>query len=255
MRQVLDKGFVRLVNHNCMMVSTAAGFTIGGDLAIVRSARVSHDADWRSGADSNSDYNLIRYLMKNHHTSPFEAVQFTFEVKAPLFVFREWHRHRTWSYNEVSARYTELPEDFYVPANERIAYQSKTNKQGSGEPMPPGVANDMREQITYQCVGAFAEYRKLLEAGVARELARIVLPLATYSRMFATVDLHNLFHFLELRLHMRAQSEIRKYAKAILEEVWVYAPIACEAFAEFRLTAQHDWTGEDQQEVETQRTD
>lgn len=245
MIKVLDNGFVRTVNHNCTMVSTVAGFMMAGDLAIVRAARVSYDADWRSGHDSGSDAQLIRYLMKNRHTSPFEAVVPTFEVKAPLFVLREWHRHRTWSYNEVSARYTELPEEFYVPDLDRICVQSKTNKQGSGEQMSNAVATRVCGMIHEASANAFVVYRDMLTMGVARELARSVLPVNTYSRMFATVSLHNLFHFIALRLNMRAQYELRQYAKALLREVWNLAPISCEAFTEFTLTSVHDWTGED----------
>src|SRR5678815_1755750 len=113
----LDRGWVRLVDH------------MGSDLSIVRAARVSYDAAWRTGEDEKSDEKLLRYLWNHAHTSPFEAVTFTFEVKAPIFVFRQWHRHRTQSYNEMSARYTELPEEFYVPRLEDIGEQSKFNKQ------------------------------------------------------------------------------------------------------------------------------
>src|SRR5687768_15107954 len=117
MISVLDHGFIRLVD------------SMGSDLSVVRSARVSYDAEWRTGEDEGKDAKLINYLMKNRHTSPFESVTFTFEVKAPIFVFRQWHRHRTWSFNEVSARYSELPEEFYVPAVEQITTQSTSNKQ------------------------------------------------------------------------------------------------------------------------------
>src|SRR6478736_155840 len=114
---VLDHGFVRMIDH------------MGGDLSVVRAARVSYDAAWRAGEDDGSDAKLIRYLWKNKHTSPFEAVTFTFEVKAPIFVFRQWHRHRTWSFNELSARYRELPEEFYVPDPSQIGVQATSNKQ------------------------------------------------------------------------------------------------------------------------------
>ena len=115
--KVLDHGLVRLVE------------SMGSDLSIVRNARVSYDAEWRAGEDEGSDSRLVNYLMKNHHTTPFESVVFTFEVKAPIFVLRQWHRHRTWSYNELSARYRELPEEFYVPAMEQLTTQSLDNKQ------------------------------------------------------------------------------------------------------------------------------
>ena len=219
MKQVLDHGLVRLVDH------------MGNDLSIVRAARVSYDADWRTGEDEGKDEKLIAYLMKNHHTSPFEAVTFTFEVKAPLFVFRQWHRHRTWSYNEVSARYSELPEEFYVPELSDITHQSESNKQ-----MRTSEQHDnallMQSYMRKSMMDAFALYKELLAQGCPRELARGVLPTSTYSRMFATVDLHNLFHFLRLRLHEHAQKEIRVYAEAMLELVEPIVPYAVAAFKE-----------------------
>lgn len=217
--KVLDHGLVRLVDH------------MGNDLSIVRAARVSYDADWRTGEDEGKDEKLIAYLMKNHHTSPFEAVTFTFEVKAPLFVFRQWHRHRTWSYNEVSARYSELPEEFYVPELSDITHQSTSNKQ-----MRTSEQHDnallMQSYMRKSMMDAFALYKELLAQGCPRELARAVLPTSTYSRMFATVDLHNLFHFLRLRLHEHAQKEIRVYAEAMLELVEPIVPYAVAAFKE-----------------------
>jgi len=217
--KVLDHGLVRLVDH------------MGNDLSIVRAARVSYDADWRTGEDEGKDEKLIAYLMKNHHTSPFEAVTFTFEVKAPLFVFRQWHRHRTWSYNEVSARYSELPEEFYIPELSDITHQSTLNKQ-----MRTSEQHDnallMQSYMRKSMMDAFALYKELLAQGCPRELARAVLPTSTYSRMFATVDLHNLFHFLRLRLHEHAQKEIRVYAEAMLELVEPIVPYAVAAFKE-----------------------
>ncbi len=212
MIEVLDHGYVRLVN--CM----------GGDVDISRAARVSYNHPPR-----DEDGKLIRYLMKNRHTSPFEAVVLTFEVQAPIFILRQWHRHRTWSYNEVSARYTELPEVFYVPSPDKIGTQSTDNKQ-----MRTDEENALAETAVAvmgaMCQDAFKTYRDLLEMGTPRELARSVLPLATYSRMFATVDLHNLFHFLRLRIHEHAQWEIREYAKAMMEITRQVAPLATEAF-------------------------
>jgi len=219
MKQVLDHGLVRLVDH------------MGDDLSIVRAARVSYDADWRTGEDDGKDGKLIAYLMKNHHTSPFEAVTFTFEVKAPLFVFRQWHRHRTWSYNEVSARYSELPEEFYVPELHDITEQSTSNKQMRTNAQHP-QAMLMQSYMRKSMLDAFALYKELLAQGCPRELARGVLPTSTYSRMFATVDLHNLFHFLRLRLHEHAQKEIRVYAEAMLELVEPIVPYAVAAFKE-----------------------
>lgn len=215
---VLDHGFVRLVDW------------MGGDLSIVRAARVSYDAEWREHGEKK-DSGLIRYLMKNNHTSPFEAVTMTFEVKAPIFIFRQWHRHRTWSYNEMSARYVELDEGFYVPDPAAIGTQSESSKQSRDV---DGVEDQLSSNaIKSYCQEAFCHYHLLLDAGVPRELARSVLPLAAYSRMFATVDLHNFFHFCRLRMHPHAQREIQEYARAmlLLAEIEV-APVACNAFRE-----------------------
>lgn len=214
---ILDHGHCRLVNH------------MGDDLSIVRAARVSYDADWRTGEDEGKDAKLIHYLMRNRHTSPFEAVTFTFDVKAPIFVFRQWHRHRTWSFNEVSARYSELPEEFYVP--ETVGVQAQHNKQM--RLMELNASEDeIRQLIQVQCQESFNTYRRLLDAGTPRELARGVLPMNTYSHMFATVDLHNLFHFLRLRLHEHAQYEVQVYARAMLEQVRSVVPVATAAFEE-----------------------
>jgi thymidylate synthase (FAD) len=212
---VLDHGFVRLVD------------SMGGDLSVARAARVSYDAAWRAGEDHGSDARLIRYLWKNHHTSPFEAVTLTFEVKAPIFVFRQWHRHRTWSYNEVSARYSELPEQFYVPRADMIGTQSASNKQMREI---GGENNEAAALIAESCAAAFREYHKLIKQGVPRELARSVLPVATYSHMFATVDLLNLMKFLTLRCHEHAQHEIRVYADAMRELARTVAPVSIAAW-------------------------
>lgn len=225
MIKVLDHGHVRLVE------------SMGSDLSIVRAARVSYNAEWRAGEDAGKDEKLIRYLMANKHTSPFESVAFTFDIKCPIFIARQWMRHRTWKYNEVSARYTELPEEFYVPDPYVIGKQSKKNKQ----------ARDLDEVFTQEeyelaeakcrrirllCEEAFKTYRELLAQEVPRELARSVLPVGTYTHYFGTVDLHNLFHWLRLRLHSHAQYEIRQYADAILNLVTPVVPVAVSAFKE-----------------------
>jgi len=219
MIEVLDHGYVRLVEQ------------AGSDLSIVRAARVSYNAEPRN---DGSDNKLIHYLLKNKHTSPFEAVTFTFEIKAPIFVFRQWHRHRTWSYNEVSARYSELPAEFYVPACEQITTQSKDNKQMRTAEQHP-AAEEIQEFIRDKCKECFGEYHRLLGLGCPRELARSVLPVATYSHMFATVNLHNLFHFLQLRLHSHAQYEIRVYAEAILKIIQPVVPVSVAAFRQHIL--------------------
>lgn len=219
---VLDHGFVRLVDH------------MGSDLSIVRNARVSYDADWRAGEDKGSDTRLINYLYKNGHNTPFEAVTVTFDVKAPIFVYRQWHRHRTQSYNELSARYRELPEEFYVPEVSQITTQSKDNKQMRTEEQHP-QARMLKGWIETNNKEAFAVYKQLIAQGCPREIARTVLPLGTYSHMFATANLHNWFRFLAERLHPHAQYEIRIYAEAILQLLEPIAPVAVAAFKEHTL--------------------
>ena len=217
---VLDEGFVRLVNH------------MGDDLSIVRAARVSFDAEWRTGQNKGSDRRLIEYLMNNDHNTPFEAVEFQFEIKAPIFVLRQWMRHRTWSFNEVSARYTELPDEFYIPTPASLGKQSKSNKQGRDMES----YRDSEEAFSILCKmsdhnqSAFRLYRELLSQDIPREIARTVLPLATYSRMFAKVDLHNLFKFLGERLHPHSQYEIRVYAEIILGMIKTIVPNAVQAW-------------------------
>lgn len=213
---VLDHGFVRLVD------------SMGGDISVVRAARVSYDAAWRAGDDQGGDEKLIRYLWKNNHSTPFEAVTFTFEVYAPIFIFRQWHRHRTWSFNELSGRYRELSEVFYVPSPETIGKQSAINKQARDLDAPPdhGSAELMRES----CSASFVAYRKLLAGGVPRELARSVLPVTTYSHMFATVNLLNLMKFLTLRCHAHAQWEIQQYANAMHTLAETVAPVSLAAW-------------------------
>ena len=234
MIKCLDHGFVRLVDH------------VGNDLSVVRAARVSHDAVWRTGVDEGKDEKLIHYLMKNHHTTPFEMVDFTFEIQAPIFVFRQWHRHRTWSYNEVSARYTELPEVFYVPDLEKIGSQDEKNKQVRNIKDPARqyrvetgfnyALNQSRDLYIDKCKAAFDTYRFLLNRGWPRELARSILPVSTYSHMFAKVDLHNLLHFLGLRLHAHAQYEIRVYADAMYRLVKDIVPISIKAWESYKIS-------------------
>jgi thymidylate synthase (FAD) len=216
--QCLDHGFVRLCD------------SMGNDLSVARAARVSYDAAWRAGEDEGSDAKLINYLWKNKHTTPFESVQFTFEVKAPIFVFRQWHRHRTWSYNELSGRYKELPDEFYLPDFTDVGEQSKDNKQGRQKLQCYGNRMHEVHRIDRLMQSSFAEYKKLLSAGWPRELARIVLPLSTYSHMFASVNLLNLLKFLSLRDDEHAQYEMQVYAKALKELIKGIVPICLEAW-------------------------
>jgi thymidylate synthase (FAD) len=218
---VLDHGFVRLVDH------------MGTDISVSRAARISYDAAWRPGDLDGSDSRLIRRLWNDHHTSPFESIVFTFEIFAPIFVFRQWHRHRTWSYNELSGRYRELPEVFYLPNARDVGVQSKDNKQGRtvGDVMAL-VARRAREieRIEAHNKAGFELYRDLLESEWPRELARSHLPLSTYSHMFGTVNLLNLFRFMMLRSHPHAQMEIRVYSDAMAELARTIAPVCVEVF-------------------------
>ena len=223
---VLDHGHVRLIE------------AMGNDLSIVRNARVSYDAEWRTGEDAGKDEKLIHYLIKNKHTSPLESVQFTFDIKCPLFIARQWHRHRTWSYNEISARYSELPEEYYVPDPTIIGIQSSTNKQMRiieekfiDEKFDEATIVDAMI-IREACRASFKEYHKLLLRGVPRELARGVLPMNTYTHFFGTVDLHNLLHFITLRSHSHAQWEIQQYANALLELITPIVPVTVAAYKE-----------------------
>ena len=220
---ILDNvAFVRLVDH------------MGTDQDIVRAARVSYDADWRAGDSEGSDKRLIGYLMKNAHTSPFEAVQLTVEICCPMFIARQWHRHRTWSYNEVSARYTELDMGYYIPRLEDVGVQSKDNKQVRDRvemtEAQQDLAMDFVDGLRTQSESAFKEYKYWLEQGVPREIARSLLPMNTYTRFFGSVNLHNMFHFLRLRLHSHTQYEMRMYALALLHICSVIAPVATRAF-------------------------
>ncbi len=215
--EVLDHGFVRLVDH------------MGSDLSVTRAARVSYDAAWRAGQNERGDAKLINYLWKNRHTTPFEAVTFTFEIRAPIFVLRQWHRHRTWSYNELSARYRELPEKFYVPDPAVIGDQSTDNKQGR-QLGQASLLNRSAEVDRYLegCHQSYQEYLFFIEAGWPRELARMRLPLSMYSHMFATVNLLNLFKFLTLRCDSHAQYEIRVYADAMRDLIQPIVPVCLD---------------------------
>lgn len=225
---VLNHGHVRLVE------------SMGSDLSIVRNARVSYDAEWRTGDEEGKDEKLLNYLIKNKHTSPFESVQFTFDIKCPIFVARQWHRHRTWSFNEVSARYTELPAEMYVPEPELIGVQSKDNKQMREvkEGMTLAEINEARklaQQIEGMNNTAYTVYEQLLDQGVPRELARGVLPMNIFTHFFGTIDLHNLMHFIRLRDHSHAQHEIQVYARAMLELIEPVVPVSVAAFKEHVL--------------------
>jgi thymidylate synthase (FAD) len=215
---VLDKGFVRLVDY------------LGGDERIVQAARVSYGEGTTS---FRQDKGLIDYLLRNQHTSPFEQVVLTFHAKMPIFVARQWVRHRTARLNEISGRYSILKDEFYVPDGAAIALQSEDNKQGRmEEPVPADVQEQVRTSLAEQQEQSYASYRELIELGLARELARINLPLSAYTEWYWQIDLHNLFHFLELRMDPHAQFEIREYARTMFDIATRVAPLACESFSE-----------------------
>ncbi len=211
-KQVLDYGFVSLVD------------VMGDDNSIVKAARVMPEAERRGEKDDK----LIKYMLDHHHTSPFEHVAFTFHVNAPIFVWRQWMRHRTWSYNEASARYSPMSGEYYTPEPANIGVQNPKSHQSRDLDENPNalmIRNTMQACIS----AAVSTYYDLLQQGCPREIARNVLPVSMYSEAVATVDLWNLIHFLKLRLDPHAQWEIHQYAKALLELVTPVVPVTMEA--------------------------
>jgi len=219
--EVLDHGFVRLIDY------------MGSDSAIVQAARVSYGAGTKMVSE---DRGLIRYLMRQRHTSPFEMVEFKFHVKLPIFVARQWIRHRTANVNEYSGRYSVMKEEFYLPDPKNIRYQSTVNMQGRS---PEEVPEELKERLlTYlrdSQKQAFGVYDGFVEDGLARELARINLPLSLYTEWYWKIDLHNLLHFLSLRLDKHAQWEIQQYAEVMAEMVKAVCPVSYEAFEDYRM--------------------
>jgi thymidylate synthase (FAD) len=217
--KVLDKGFVRLVDY------------LGDDSRIVAAARVSYGVGTKTFRE---DRGLIQYLLRNEHTSPFEQVVFTFHAKLPVFVARQWIRHRTARVNEISGRYSVMKDEFYVPRADDVALQSSDNKQGrSSAPVPKALQKKVRDALARGQKQAYTEYEKLLGDNIARELARVNLPLSLYTEWYWQIDLNNLFHFLKLRLDEHAQMEIRVYAEAIHRLARTVCPLAFEAFDEY----------------------
>ena len=230
---VLDRGFIRVIDY------------MGDDAAIVQAARTSYGRGTRRSRD---DRGLINYLMRNWHTSPFEMCEIKLHVKLPIFVARQWIRHRTANVNEYSARYSILDNEFYVPDREQLRAQSTTNRQGRGELIGDEEADHVLELLREDAMRAYAHYEEMLNEsadgdpieesrdGLARELARMNLPLSFYTQWYWKVDLHNLMHFLRLRADAHAQHEIKVYADVLIEQVmkrWV--PIAAAAFENYRL--------------------
>ena len=220
----LNAGFVRLIDY------------MGGDESIVQAARVSYGKGTKS---VNEDRGLIRYLMRHLHTTPFEMVELKFHVKLPIFVARQWIRHRTANVNEYSGRYSVMKDEFYVPAHEAIHFQSMMNKQGRAEREVP---LEQRQKVLDLLLAdqrlAYEHYEELLSDDIARELARVNLPLSLYTEWYWKIDLHNLFHFLRLRIDQHAQYEIRVYGEAMAEITKKIAPIAWEAFEDYVLKSE-----------------
>jgi thymidylate synthase (FAD) len=219
--KVLDKGFIRLVDY------------LGNDSRIVQAARVSYGKGTKTYRE---DKGLINYLLRNDHTSPFEQVVFTFHVKLPIFVARQWIRHRTARLNEISGRYSVMKSEFYLPSTGGIAFQSENNKQGrAGTAVPKALQKKVLSILEKYQTELYGAYEDLLEHNIARELARINLPLSLYTEWYWQIDLHNLFRFIKLRLDAHAQMEIREYAEVLMTIGKTVCPVAFEAFEEHVL--------------------
>lgn len=218
--RVLDHGHVRLID------------VMGDDERVEQVARLSYGKGTRTVQGRRA---LLRYLMRHRHTSPMEQAIITIDMKMPIFVARQLVRHRTQSINELSGRYSEMPEEYYVPVE--IYEQSTTNKQGRGKQAHPAMEHEFKRNMRLSGEESFALYMRLLEEGVARETARMVLPLSSYTQWCTTMSLHNLLHMLELRLDPHAQWECRVYAEAIAKIVEDWCPIIWEAFVDYRLEA------------------
>ncbi|MDE1931478.1 MAG: FAD-dependent thymidylate synthase [Alphaproteobacteria bacterium] len=233
---VLDHGFVRVIDY------------MGDDAAVVQAARVSYGKGTKKVTE---DRGLIQYLMRHRHTTPFEMCEIKYHVKLPIFVARQWIRHRTANVNEYSARYSILDNEFYVPAPEQLAAQSATNRQGRGDVLPPNEAARVLHLLKRDAETAYRGYVEMLNeddagkaidekrTGLARELARMNLSLNFYTQWYWKTDLHNLLNFLSLRADAHAQYEIRVYAEAMIETLEKWVPITAEAFRQYRLGGAH----------------
>jgi len=222
---ILDLGFVQALDY------------MGTDEDIVQAARVSYGPSTRKLHD---DRGLLRYLMRHRHTTPFEMCEVKFRCKMPIFVARQWIRHRTANVNEMSLRYSEAPDEFYVPNLEHVTLQSSTNKQGRDleTELPAELREQVRALMRARNEQVYADYQRLAgELGIARELARTVLPVSLYTQWIWKIDLHNLLHFLDLRLDPHAQIEIRRFAEAMADFVRAWVPVAWEAFIDYRREA------------------
>jgi len=228
---VHDHGLVALVD--VMPRLAPVGKT--ADFAIVQAARVSYGEGTKK---VNEDQGLIRYLARHRHTTPFEMVEFKFHHVMPIFIARQWIRHRTANVNEYSARYSVVRDRFYRPDIENVRKQSLSNRQGGEEPIDGATAQEFLDYLA-KVEASYGDYQKLMDKGVARELARIGLPVNVYTEWYWKIDLHNLFHFLSLRMDAHAQQEIRDYATAMFNLIQPIVPIAAEAFLDYNLGAMH----------------
>jgi len=229
---VLDRGFVRVIDY------------MGDDAAVVQAARVSYGRGTRKVRE---DAGLIRYLMRHRHTTPFEMCEIKYHVKLPIFVARQWIRHRTANVNEYSARYSVLDREFYVPAPEQLAAQSSENRQGRGRTLRGAEAQRVQDLLREDAERNYAHYVEMLNEdeqgrrleegreGLARELARMNLTLNTYTQWYWKTDLHNLMNFLALRADAHAQYEIRVYAEAMIETLKRWVPLCHEAFVDYAM--------------------
>ncbi|NNU81951.1 FAD-dependent thymidylate synthase [Halovulum dunhuangense] len=224
--KVLDHGFVRVIDY------------MGDDAAIVQAARVSYGAGTKH---VSNDAGLINYLMRHWHSTPFEMCEIKLHVKLPVFVARQWIRHRTANVNEYSARYSILDREFYIPAPEQLAAQSTVNNQGRGAVLEGEEAARVLEMLKGDATRSYDHYEAMLsqegQQGLARELARMNLPANIYTQWYWKIDLHNLFHFLRLRADKHAQYEIRVYAETICEIAKDWVPLAYAAFEDYRLNS------------------
>lgn len=222
----LDHGHVRLID----VMPRICPKGMSADYAIVQAARVSYGDGTKT---VNEDRGLIRYLMRHSHTTPFEMVEFKFHCKMPIFVSRQWVRHRMSSTNEYSGRYSIMKDEFYYPEVTDVRKQSISNKQGGDDLMSPVGAKEFLENLNEICDKSYDFYEKNIRFGMTREQARMILPVNLYTEWYWKIDLHNLFHFLALRCDSHAQKEIRVFADAILELINQVVPIAVEAWNDY----------------------
>ena len=230
--EVLDHGFIRVIDY------------MGDDTSIVQSARVSYG---KGTKQISNDKGLIKYLMRHRHSTPFEMCEIKFHIKLPIFIARQWIRHRTANVNEYSARYSILDKEFYIPSPENLAAQSATNNQGRGDTLTTEEASNVIDILRRDAEQTYSNYETLLnenssgetiddnKAGIARELARMNLTLNTYTQWYWKIDLNNLLHFLALRADGHAQYEIRVYADAMLDIVRKWVPLTYAAFEDYRV--------------------